>query len=330
MASVSSIILGAGMVITALVYLAYLNSPSMLTPILLPEYAVYRAKFSKQYKSVDEILYRYAIFEANARKMDTHNKLGSSYIMAPNSFTDLTFDEFKSKYLNRITRSYERKYRSVEELIRDAVDWREKGVVSRVKSQGECSAGWAFAVTSAIESYLAMQNSVITEVSEQELIDCSMRYGTGGCNSGSPDQVLWYVIDHGVALESEYPYLGYDSLCKSGQATTKSEVTGYRLLDPPDISTLVKELMIQPVVVSIAVDESFMHYSSGIYTTDKCDGELSHSLLAVGFNTLIETPYFILKNSFGKDWGQEGYADFAIGVGSGLCGIANEHDVIVV
>lgn len=73
-----------------------------------------------------------------------------------------------------------------------------------------------------------------------------------------------------------------------------------------------------------------MHYHSGVYENEYCGSSLNHGVLAVGFENEDDTkiPFFLVKNSWGEEWGDEGYIKMAIGKKAyGTCGIASENDV---
>lgn len=86
------------------------------------------------------------------------------------------------------------------------IDWTEKGMVSPVKSQGNCASGWAFSAVASLES-LALSKNQTVYLSEQQLMDCSMSYGNLGCHDGDNYEGLNYVKDHGIQTEDAYPYI---------------------------------------------------------------------------------------------------------------------------
>lgn len=86
------------------------------------------------------------------------------------------------------------------------IDWTTKGMVSPVKDQGRCGSCWAFSAVGTLESFSLMKGGS-ARLSEQQLVDCSRKYGNQGCNGGFNYQGLAYVKDHGIASQSEYPYI---------------------------------------------------------------------------------------------------------------------------
>jgi len=231
----------------------------------------------------------------------------------------------------------------------DFLDWRatggkdNKGIVTRVKDQAACGSCWAFSTIAAIESMWALKGNPLTEFSEQLIVDCSQGcsdeppYGTvcnQGCNGGWQWNAFYDVVNWGgVKLESEYPYTGRDGTCKKDGNLT-APIRNYTCLTGPDP---VDEDKLRAYVqdngpVSIALDAGLLQfYYEGIidpFLPDyECDPTvLDHALLIVGWgqerNMFFRmTPYWIVKNSWGTDWGESGY--FLIARDYNICGLAN-------
>ena len=71
-----------------------------------------------------------------------------------------------------------------------------------------------------------------------------------------------------------------------------------------------------------AGNSQFMHYESGILNTKTCGTDLDHAITAVGYGAENGKNYFIVRNSWGSDWGESGYIRISSDVtGSGVCGI---------
>ena len=65
----------------------------------------------------------------------------------------------------------------------------------------------------------------------------------------------------------------------------------------------------------------FQHYKTGVFDSDACGTKLDHAVLVVGYGEDNGTPYWIMKNSWGTVWGEEGYMQVQIADGAGICGI---------
>lgn len=217
----------------------------------------------------------------------------------------------------------------VEDLLtRPRLDYRDMGRVSRVKDQGSCGSCWAFATTGAIEGILASQNRSIL-LSEQNLVDCSSRYGNKGCSGGLMDAALRYVRDYGIMSGKDYPYKGEDGTCKASRDKIVTRVRGCMLL-PRGNEPLLRVALALTGPIPVAIDasaRSFHSYKSGVYDDHtSCSSSarnLNHAVLLVGYGTQKNGPdYWILKNSWGKSWGDNGYIKLARNRRN-LCGVAS-------
>jgi len=102
-----------------------------------------------------------------------------------------------------------------------SVDWRAKGAVTPVKNQGQCGSCWSFSTTGVLEGLNFINNNNLLSFSEQQLVDCSQKYGNQGCNGGWPFWALEYTAAEGIELESQYPYTATTGTCKYNKADVK-------------------------------------------------------------------------------------------------------------
>jgi len=115
----------------------------------------WRSQYNKVYSSI-EVDRRFQIFKENAQYIYHHNHKSRSYTLALNEFADLTDEEFTQRYLLRAPQPNcsatkgSHILRSAEDKLPDAVDWRQRGVVSAVKNQGTCGSCWTFSTTGAM------------------------------------------------------------------------------------------------------------------------------------------------------------------------------------
>lgn len=321
----------------------------------------YKAQFNKSYSSPEEELRRQQIFIDNKRFIDSHNtKSQNSFKQGINPLSDLTTEEinasrngfrleiepddeqregFLEALLSALTETshnleddvvdgrVSRRAWYEELLTKTRLDYREYGRVSRVKDQGSCGSCWAFATTGAIESILAGRNRSIL-LSEQDLVDCSRHYDNHGCSGGLMDAALRYVRDHGIMAARDYPYQGKEGQCRHKRDRVVTRVRGSMMLPRGNEAVLRVALSLTgPIPVAIdASARSFHSYKSGVYNDRACRSSirtLNHAVLLVGYGSERNGgDYWILKNSWGRGWGDNGYIRVARNRGN-LCGVAS-------
>jgi len=211
----------------------------------------------------------------------------------------------------------------------DNFDWRIVGAVSHVKDQGNCGSCWTFSTTGALESHWAIVKGIAPpDLSEQQLVDCAGDYNNFGCNGGLPSQAFQYIQDAG-GLDSEiiYPYTGVDGECEFLKTQIVASVPyGSANITSGDENALQESLFgFGPISIAFEVTDDFMDYDSGVYTGSTCHqdtGHVNHAVLAIGFghDGKSNLDYWLVKNSWGTSWGEEGY--FRIKRGSNECGLA--------
>lgn len=201
-------------------------------------------------------------------------------------------------------------------ILPTSIDYRTQGYVSAIKDQGNCGSCWAFAATAALESVVmvgtAAPNSNLN-LSEQVMVSCDSN--DEGCNGGYSDEAANFARDSGLPLESCFPYTATDTLCS--KACTNWKTTAYKAKSWAYASTLagnltnIKTALVNygPVSTTMMVYSDFMYYVSGVYKRVSGTLEGGHAILIVGYDDANSC--FIVKNSWGTDWGELGY--FRIG-----------------
>jgi len=330
------------MVSKALLVFVALIVATLAAPVPGSEEAEYEAafkqfaqKYSRVYQDDNEYDMRYGVFRANYRFVKAHNATAKGYSVAINKFADLTSVEFASmmngyKMSKRTGEVYVPKVTSLP----TSVDWRTKGVVTGIKNQGQCGSCWSFSATGSIEGAWALKTGKLVSLSEQNLMDCSSDEGNQSCEGGLMDQAFQYVIDNkGLDTEASYPYTAEDSnSCNFVSSKVGATISSYVDVTSGDESALQNAVAtVGPISVAIdASNQSFQLYSSGVYNEEACSSSaLDHGVLAVGYGTQGSTPYWLVKNSWGTDWGQSGYI-FMSRNKNNQCGIATSASYPVV
>jgi C1A family cysteine protease len=318
-------------VILLIALFAFAGVVSAIHEDLTPLWEAWKYKHQKLYGAEQEEAIRFAIFSDNHHKILKHNMENDSPKLAINKFADLTATEFKQTYAmcrNGATHKSVQAPEFVDEgALPASVDWRNKGAVTPVKNQQQCGSCWAFSTTGVLEGYHFVNNGTLTSFSEQQLVDCDTAVDQG-CDGGLPYEALTYVSKNGIETAKEYPYTAQDGQCKYSKSKAIDVNTGYTLVGANSTASLKAALVNGPVSVGIEADQDvFQFYSSGVIKA-KCGAELDHAVLAVGYDKQGLFEAFIVKNSWGEDWGEQGYVYIStiqtLNNGQGVCGILAE------
>ena len=291
------------------------------------------------YGSELEELRRYTIWQSKKRFVIEHNlqakKFG--YTLSMNKFSDMEMDEIETKHKglkfshSKATPSNDTKLflMNPKQRVARRVDWRKKGAVTKVKDQGDCGSCWAFSSTGSLEGQYFLKMKQLFSLSEQNLVDCSDDYGNLGCDGGQQECAFDYVkYNRGIDMEMSYPYEAKDGQCRFTSTYIGARVTGYTKIQATNERSLMEAVYtIGPISVSIdASKNSFMHYNSGVYYEPLCLSSarsLDHAVLVVGYGTHNGQDYWLVKNSWGEDWGMDGYIMMARNKDNN-CGIATD------
>merc|ERR1712002_31407 len=327
-------------------FLAIICSSALADP-----FEKYQSEFGKQYSSPKEYIQRKAIFEANLKEIEKHNEQkGNTYTQGVNQFTDMTQEEFEAVIQglpsvpkdvqknnareNAALQMLRAKYTNYQ--FEDSFSWVDQGMVTSVKNQGQCGSCTAFAITGAVESCFAIKTGVVfDDLAEQFLVDCANGYvdpdgfGADGCEGAWPQAYLHY-LKHKMngyhQMESYYPYTAQTGYC---HAETEGYYTGAIMADSISYwgtnEDDLKALLVEYGPVTTTINASPLgNYNGGIFSSSSCcdaayGGESctnynNHAVLVVGYGP----GYFLVKNSWGDWFGEEGY--FKIKSGTGHCG----------
>jgi len=202
----------------------------------------------------------------------------------------------------------------------------DEGLVSPVKSQGDCGSCVAFATGAAVETCFKKVTGSWGDVSEQHFIDCGYdQNGASGCNGASPHAYAKTWSDGGLGLAHEAQY-GYQDTASTYVCPT---LAGYNIgamitsnyytysADEDLLKTLVYQY--GAVIAAVQAEGAFSEYSSGVFAGCDADTSIDHAITVVGYGTEDGVDYWLIKNSWGSDWGEDGYIKLKRGVG--MCSI---------
>jgi len=290
------------------------------------------------------MFHRYNIFKRNVDLIDNHNEQfvngKVSFTLAVNKFADQTNEEYKKVLglkrqgqeapTNKVSKNHHR--HPIANDVPTTMDWRPLGAVTGVKDQGQCGSCWAFSATAAMEGAFFQTSGNLISLSEQLCVDCVLG-GADTCDVGGEmhDCYLQVIMEGGDETEADYPYTassgapcGFDK-----SLAVATNFSSYVNITSGDETNL--QLASSQFVVSVGIDASsfmFQLYGSGVYNDPTCQNgwnQLDHGVTVVGYNHDADSglDYWIVKNSWGEDWGQAGYIWMARNL-QNQCGIATD------
>jgi cathepsin L len=308
--------------------------------IVIEEWESWKLFHQKNYTSPMEEKFRMKIFMENKARIARHNQKAhkgeKTYFLKMNHFGDQLPHEVISN-MNGFRMDLYKAKKATKKLlgatfiapanvvVPDSIDWRTKGAVTPIKNQGQCGSCWSFSATGALEGQHFRKTGKLVSLSEQNLVDCSTSYGNHGCQGGLMDFAFQYVKDNGgIDTENSYPYEAEDDNCRFNKKNVGATDSGFVDIEQNNEAKL-KEALATVGPVSVAIDashESFQFYSHGVYNEPECNAQdLDHGVLAVGYGTENGQDFWLVKNSWGTTWGDEGYIKIARNADN-MCGIA--------
>lgn len=281
--------------------------------------------YNRTYESKEEAQWRLSVFASNmvrAQKIQSLDRGTAQYGIT--KFSDLTEEEFRTIYLNPLLRSEPGKKMQLAKPVEDPAppqwDWRSKGAVTNVKDQGMCGSCWAFSVTGNVEGQWFLKRGTLLSLSEQELLDCDKL--DKACLGGLPSNAYSAIKNlGGLETEEDYTYQGHMQACNFSAQKAKVYIN-----DSVELSQNEQKLaawLAKRGPISVAINAFGMQfYRRGIAHPLRplCSPWLiDHAVLLVGYGNRSATPFWAIKNSWGADWGEEGY--YYLYRGSGVCGV---------
>ena len=282
------------------------------------QFEEFKRAYGRVYATLEEERLRLRNFEHNLETMRVHQARNPHATFGVTKFFDLSEGEFRKHYLNGASHFKAAKERAAKLPAVSAdvsgapatKDWRDDGAVTPVKDQGSCGSCWAFSAVGNIEGQWKLAGNPLVRLSEQQLVSCDTV--DAGCNGGLMLHAYDWLINNAngnVYTEESYPYVsgtGEEPQCNmSSGLVIGASIEGHLSLESDE--DVMAAWLAEHGPLAIGVDASaFMSYQGGIIT--ECEGvQLNHGVLLVGYNTSGSVPYWVIKNSWGTDWGEDGF-----------------------
>nr|CDJ81168.1 Proteinase inhibitor I29 and Peptidase C1A domain containing protein [Haemonchus contortus] len=286
--------------------------------------------FNKSYESDEERAFRFSVFVENVQDFEEEERKHPGLDLDVTKFADWTEEEMIQYLSGNLQELQIEGPRFEGSALLDGVkrpaemDWVKSGKLTPVKDQGQCGSCWAFATVASIEAANAIKTGQLTRLSEQEMVDCDTQ--NNGCQGGYRPYAMSFVQQNGLMKEEKYPYSGTDqNTCLLKRDSERVFIQSYRMLSSNEEVIADWIAANGPVTFGMNVTKSMYSYRSGIFapTQEDCEQHSlgSHALTFVGYGTENGQPYWLVKNSWGSRWGQDGY--FKLARGQNVCGAAN-------
>jgi len=318
------------LIVTGLLAATYFTLTTSTVDELDLHFNSFVTQYSKNYQNVEERTFRMTIFKEQLDIINNHNAQGKSWTLGVNEFSDWTHEEYKKMLGFRSTKNHAAEFETLGDLATNCkdlelkdIDWRDENRVTPVKNQGGCGSCWAFSAVANLEAAYAKQFGELVTFSEQQLVACNKF--SHGCSGGLMYNGFTHWMHHAPLTEAEYPYdIPHATECQEGsvEATHEELEWGYRV----DITRECLYEALTHNVVSVAIraeNDDFRSYKSGVITGDGCGIDLDHGVTVVGY--ISKDNAWVIKNSWGPDWGEGGFVRIDNSKSVGTCGINQEN-----
>lgn len=199
------------------------------------------------------------------------------------------------------------------EAVPDSWDWNIRGAVTPVKDQAVCGSCWSFGTSGTIEGAYFVKTGRLPKLSQQQMVDCSWKFGNNGCDGGEDFRAYQYIMEAGgLATEEDYGhYLGVDGKCHDSEVAKTVKLAGFYNVTSKYPAALKHAVVTYgPVTAIDASRPTFTFYSHGVYYDDECKNSpdsLDHQVLVTGYTVLDGKLVWMVKNSWSTYWGNNGY-----------------------
>eukprot|EP00746_Dinoflagellata_sp_MGD_P158025 gnl/MRDRNA2_/MRDRNA2_86369_c0_seq15.p1 gnl/MRDRNA2_/MRDRNA2_86369_c0~~gnl/MRDRNA2_/MRDRNA2_86369_c0_seq15.p1 ORF type:complete len:436 (+),score=99.71 gnl/MRDRNA2_/MRDRNA2_86369_c0_seq15:66-1373(+) len=293
-------------------------------------FAEFRKQFSRAYEpGQPEFIKRQKIFKKNLQYLIQHNEGPvKTYMVGINKFMDYSEDEFQKLLGYKRTKSVgavsflEGAIPQWNDTIKAVAlpndhDWRTKLTRSQhwFQDQGACGSCWATAAVACLQGHLEIKHGISDLLSTQALVSCTPNPrhcgGTGGCQGATAELAFEYIANQGIPADSKWPYMsftGANGKCTPSLAQMTHAKIDHHVVLPENKGEPLLQALYQEGPVVVSVDASTWNfYSGGVFSGCDKNAIINHAVVAEGFGEQSGHKYYLIKNSWGADWGEKGY-----------------------
>jgi len=288
----------------------------------------WKFQHNKIYSSLEEESLRFENFKASIDRVVARNAATTGATFGLTKFADMSVEEFKSSLLGSIPPLSNPDVGVLPTQpikVPQTWDWRTENMVTPVKNQEQCGSCWAFSCVENIESMWCkakgLDCTTFTPLSVQEIVDCDTT--DNGCSGGWPYNAYQFVItEGGLETDANYPYTAQNGNCNFQSNLVAVTISSWKYATTNSDETTLQSNLVSWGPLSVCVDaEPWQDYTGGIMMAADCGSSIDHCVQLVGYDMTQSTPFWIVRNSWGTDWGENGY--IRLQYGQDTCAVAD-------
>lgn len=201
--------------------------------------------------------------------------------------------------------------------VKYSIDWRKSGCINRPKFQENCNSCYAHAMLDILEFHHCRQTNKLTQFSSQYVIDCGYKTGLMGCKGGKLGDLARFIRLYGMEPEESYRYTDRQGNCPYNRDQDEQKISGpiraleINLYEIKQMEKWDEWLRRAPLIVGINMPSDFLSYGGGVHDGSNCLSDMVHAMVLVGSGTEDGKPFWLLRNTFSDNWGEDGYMRLA-------------------
>ena len=298
--------------IICLVILSQILTIYSIEDPLFQKFQEFSLKYNKVYPSYIELQARFENFKKNFFE----NAFSGEAKKGITEFFDLSAEELKMLKPRKCTHDPETPLINLDKYskdVPDTLDWRTNGKVSPVKNQSQLDTSFAFSSVANLESQSLIRYNKANLYSERQILDCDTD------TSHLMESALLYVEKYGIESEYDYGKGNVKDQCKYDPSKVISKVKAVRCYE--DVLTLTMKTYLNSVgPLSIGISAIDLTTYMGGVLECKVNDVMDLGVLLIGYGHDNGNEYWLVKNSWGKSWGEGGFAKISMAEGKN-CGI---------